>query len=258
MARIFITGSTDGLGRAAAELLIEKGHSVVLHARNEQRAAEAKASVPCAEAVVTGDLSSIAQTRGVAEQVNALGAFDAVIHNAAVGYREPRRIETEDGLSHVFAVNTLAPYILTALIAPPKRLVYMSSLLHQEGDSTLQDPTWKDRSWNGRQAYSDTKLHDVLLAFAIARHWPEVLSNALEPGWVPTTMGGPEATDDLDAAHRTQVWLAVSDDPEATVSGEYFYHLKRRAPAPPTREKERQEKLLNICKTLSGVDLLAH
>src|SRR5579863_6408099 len=131
MARIFITGSTDGLGRTAAELLIEQGHRVVLHARNEQRAEAAMAGVPGAEAVVTGDLSSMAQTRGVAVQVNALGAFDAVIHNAAVGYREPRRIETEDGLSHVFAVNTMAPYLLTALIMRPGRLVYLSSLLHR-------------------------------------------------------------------------------------------------------------------------------
>lgn len=109
------------------------------------------------------------QTRGVAEQVNALGAFDAVIHNAAVGYREPRRIETEDGLSHVFAVNTMAPYLLTAWIMRPRRLVYLSSLLHQDGDSTLHDPTWKERPWDGLQAYSDTKLHDALLAFAVER-----------------------------------------------------------------------------------------
>src|SRR6201996_5834052 len=111
---------------------------------------------------------TIAETRKVAEQVNALGAFDAVIHNAAVGYKEPKRIETEDGLSHVFAVNTMAPYVLTALIAKPKRLVYLSSKLHQNGDPTLADLTWKARAWDGEQAYSDTKLHDVLLAFGIA------------------------------------------------------------------------------------------
>jgi len=143
MARIFITGSADGLGRMAAELLIEQGHRVVLHARSQARADETKRNVPEAEAVVIGDLGTIAQTRKVAEQVNALGAFDAVIHNAAVGYKEPERIETEDGLSHVLAVNTIAPYILTALIAKPKRLVYLSSMLHQNGDPSLEDLTWK-------------------------------------------------------------------------------------------------------------------
>ena len=163
MARVFITGSSDGLGQMAAQLLIEQGHSVVLHARSEQRGNEALAAVPGAESVVIGDLTSIAQTRDVAEQVNRLGSFDAVIHNAGVGYREPRRIATEDGLPHVFAVNTLAPYILTALIEKPKRLVYLSSGLHQSGDASLKDLAWEDRPWRGQQAYSDTKLHDVLL-----------------------------------------------------------------------------------------------
>lgn len=211
------------------------------------------AAVPGAEAVVTGDLSSVAQTRRVAEQVNALGAFDAVIHNAGVGYREPRRIETEDGLSHVFAVNTLAPYILTALIQRPKRLVYVSSELHRRGDAGLNDLTWEHRPWRGNQAYSDTKLHDVLLAFAVARRWPDTLSNALEPGWVATKMSGPRATGDLDAAHRTQVWLAVSDDAAAT--GEYFYHKRLRKPNAITLSPERQDKLLAECERLSGVAL---
>src|SRR6202167_684681 len=234
MARVFITGSSDGLGQMAAQLLIEQGHSVVLQARSEQRGNDALAAVPGAESVVIGDLTSIAQTRHVAEQVNGLGSFDTVIHNAGVGYREPRRIATVDGLPHVFAVNTLAPYILTALIQQPKRLVYLSSGLHQSGDASLKDLVWERRPWQGQQAYSDTKLHDVLLAFAIARHWPSVLSNALEPGWVATKMGGRGAPDDMDAGHRTQVWLAVSDDPAATVTEEYFYHMRTRKPNPST------------------------
>jgi NAD(P)-dependent dehydrogenase (short-subunit alcohol dehydrogenase family) len=255
MARVFITGSSDGLGRMAAQLLIEQGHGVVLHARNQARGEEALAAVRGAETVVIGDLTSIAQTRKVAEQVNALGAFDAVIHNAGIGYREPRRIATEDGLPQVFAVNTLAPYILTALIQRPKRLVYLSSGLHRSGDESLKDLAWKERPWQGQQAYSDTKFHDVLLAFAIARRWTNVFSNALEPGWVATKMGGAGATDDLDEGHRTQVWLAVSDDPAATVTGEYFYHMRLRAPQPATRDLERQEKLIETCKGFSGVEL---
>src|ERR1700722_8744160 len=131
MARIFITGSTDGLGRMAAELLIDQGHQVVLHARNSLRAQDLATRLPSAKDIVIGDLSSIAQTREVAEQVNRLGRCDAVIHNAGVGYREAERIETQDGLSQVFAVNTLAPYILTALIERRKRLAYLSSILHR-------------------------------------------------------------------------------------------------------------------------------
>jgi NAD(P)-dependent dehydrogenase (short-subunit alcohol dehydrogenase family) len=121
---------------------------------------------------------------------------------------------------------------------------------------TVQTPAAEaDRSWVGRQAYSDTKLHDVLLAFAIARRWPSNLSNALEPGWVPTKMGGSSATDDLDQAHRTQVWLAVSDDPAALVSGEYFYHMNRKLPLPATRDVSLQDRLLDFCSRVTGVEL---
>ena len=252
MARVFITGSSDGLGQMAARLLIEQGHVVVLHARNDARRRDALAAVPRAEAVVVGDLASIAQTRGVAEQVNALGRFDAVIHNAAVGFRERRRVETEDGLAHVFTVNTLAPYLLTVLIHRPRRLIYVSSELHRRGDASLADLNWKDRPWRGNQAYSDTKLHDALLACAVARRWPEVRSNALEPGWVATKMGGSHATGDLDAAHRTQAWLAADEDPTATTGG-YFFHMKPRKPNGAVHDAARQDMLLAACARLSGV-----
>ena len=255
MARVFITGSSDGLGRGAAQLLVQQGHSVVLHARDERRAKEAMAAVPGAQAAVIGDLSSVVQTRSVADQVNGLGSFDAVIHNAGVGYREARRIETEDGLPHVFAVNTLAPFLLTALIQRPKRLVYLSSGLHQSGDASLKDLAWKERPWRGQQAYSDTKLHDVILAFAIARLWPDVFSNALEPGWVPTKMGGADATDDLQQGYETQAWLAVSEDAAAKVTGEYFYHMRPRKPHPAARDQGKQDMLLEACERFSGVKM---
>jgi len=235
-------------------LLRSPGNSNPLHARNQQRADEAQAKLPAAQAVVVGDLTSITQTRRVADQVNQLGIFNAIIHNAGIGYREPMRIVTGDGLSHLLAVNTVAPYILTALITRPQRLVYMSSILHQNGDPSLNDLTWTDRPWSGLQAYCDTKLHDVLLAFAVARRWPDVLSNALEPGWVPTKMGGSEATDDLDQAHRTQVWLAVSDDPAATVSGGYFYHMNRKDPLPASLDVGLQDRLMDFCSRVTGVD----
>jgi NAD(P)-dependent dehydrogenase (short-subunit alcohol dehydrogenase family) len=203
--------------------------------------------------VLVGDLGSLDGIRSVATQANAAGRFDAVIHNAGIGYRERRRIETVDGLPHVFAVNTLAPYILTALINKPRRLVYLSSGMHRGGDTCLRDLTWRKRSWNGSTAYADTKLHDVILAFAVARKWPDVLSNAVEPGWVATKMGGAGAPDDLDAAPRTQVWLATSDEPAARVTGQYFYHLKRRAAEPAAAHEAVQERLLAECAGLSGV-----
>jgi NAD(P)-dependent dehydrogenase (short-subunit alcohol dehydrogenase family) len=253
MSRIFITGSSDGLGLMAARLLVEQGHSVVLHARNAERAEATRRRLPGAEAVVTGDLGSLQQMRSVAEQVNALGSFDAIIHNAAVGYREPRRIETVDGFAHVFAINSLAPYVLTALIHPPRRLIYLSSGLHKDGDPSLTDLNWTQRSWQGQQAYSDSKLHNVLLAFAMARRLSGVLCNAMTPGWVQTKMGGSGANDDLDQAHRTQVWLAASDEPACQVSGKYFYHLKAEEPLAAALDGSLQDHFIAACEQLTGI-----
>jgi NAD(P)-dependent dehydrogenase (short-subunit alcohol dehydrogenase family) len=255
MARVFITGSTDGLGAMAARLLIDEGHEVVLHARNASRADDARRALPEARAIVTGDLAGIEAMRDVAKQANALGRFDAVIHNAGIGYREPRRIETIDGLPHVFAINVLAPYVLTALIERPARLVYLSSGMHHGSRANPGDIEWHARRWNGAQAYAESKFMDVLLALAVARYWPDVLSNALEPGWVPTKMGGASAPDDLDKAHRTQAWLAVADDRDARVTGRYFFHMRERACDPAARDEALQDELIAICERLSGVKL---
>jgi len=255
MSGVLITGSTEGLGLMAARLLADDGHSVTLHARSAARAEDARAALPAARAVVVGDLSSIAGMRQVAGQANAGGPYDAVIHNAGVGYREPRRIRTDDGLEHVFAINVLAPYLLTGLIERPGRLVYLSSGMHRGGDPGLTDPQWEHRHWNGSQAYSDSKLFDVVLAFAVARRWTGVLSNALEPGWVPTRMGGPGAPDDMTLAPVTQAWLAVSPDPGAMVTGGYFYHQKPRTAHPAARDPKIQDQLLSYCAALTGVTL---
>jgi NAD(P)-dependent dehydrogenase (short-subunit alcohol dehydrogenase family) len=256
MSRIFISGSSTGLGLMAGELLVKQGHQVVLHARNAARAADAKRALPAAEAIVEGDLDTIAGAKEVAARVNALGHFDAVIHNAAVGYREGHHV-TADGLPHVFAINTLSAYILTALIERPKRLVYLSSGMHQHADANLDDILWTKRRWDGSNAYAESKLHDVLLAFAVARRWPDVLSNSLEPGWVPTKMGGAGAPDDMDQAHLTQAWLAVSDEPRAKVTGGYFYHLRPLAPSPQARKAILQDRLIAICADISSVALPA-
>jgi len=253
MARILVTGSADGLGKMAARLLVANGNKVVLHARSQSRAHEALRGVPGAETAVIGDLSSITETKHVAVQVNELGSCDAVIHNAGVGYREYHRIQTVDGLPQVFAVNSLAPYLLTCLIKKPRRLVYVSSGMHRSGDSSLQDLTWNARPWDGSRAYADSKLHNVILAFAVARKWPDVLSNALEPGWVATKMGGPGAPDSLEEAPKTQVWLATSQEKEALVSGKYFYHQKPLNFHPAAADAATQEKYLSECARLSGV-----
>jgi NAD(P)-dependent dehydrogenase (short-subunit alcohol dehydrogenase family) len=230
MARVFITGSADGLGRAAAETLLEDGHDVVVHLRNRDRLTAGREIVARGAAVVVGDLADLEQTRAVASQVNGLGQMDAVIHNAGV-YRGRQ----------VVPVNIVAPYVLTALIARPQRLVYLSSSEHRSGR-----PELAGTDWSGRRSgsYPDSKLFVTTLAAAVARHWPDVFSNAVDPGWVPTRMGGAGAPDDLRLGHLTQDWLATSDDPEALTSGGYWYHQRRTEPHPAVHDSEFQDQLL--------------
>jgi NAD(P)-dependent dehydrogenase (short-subunit alcohol dehydrogenase family) len=240
MARIFITGSADGLGLLAAKALIAQGHQVVLHARNEKRAQEALDKASGAETVVTADLSSIEETKELASKVNALGAFDAVIHNAAVYHASGEEI---------FAVNTLAPYILTCLMEKPKRLIYLSSDLHEGGRSKLE-------TFNtdiSRITYSDSKLHVLMLCKAAARKWSGVYANALNPGWVPTKMGGAGAPDSFESGYQTQVWLAVSNDEKVKVSGRFFYHQKEIRSNAEADDVQLQEKFLSLCKEITGV-----
>jgi NAD(P)-dependent dehydrogenase (short-subunit alcohol dehydrogenase family) len=250
MARVFVSGSSTGLGLLAGRWLAARDHEVTLHARNEQRTAELRAALPQA-AVVLGDLSRIADIHGVAEQVNALGRHDAVIHNAAV-YRQPDRIGTDDGLSLTFAVNVLAPYLLTALIERPDRLVYLTSGLQDGATPDLGDAQWTRRRWNWLQAYSESKLLDTLLATGIARRWPEVRSNAVSPGWVPTRMGGAGASDDLDLGAETQAWLAAGDDPATDVTGQYFFHRERYDVPTSVQDAAAQEALFAYCAELTG------
>ena len=240
MSRVFITGSADGLGLMAARLLIADGHEVFLHARSRVRGDEALLGAPGAAGVLVGDLSSLRQTRELADSVNAQGRFDAVIHNAGVGYREPRTA-TEDGLEHVFVINVLAPLLLTALVERPDRLIYLSSGMHQSGDPDFADLQWEQRRWNSAQAYADSKLLDAALAFIVAGRWPEVSANAVEPGWVATKMGGAGAPDDMAEAPLTQVWLAV-DSETADITGGYFYHRRPRRPALLAQDRELHQR----------------
>jgi NAD(P)-dependent dehydrogenase (short-subunit alcohol dehydrogenase family) len=240
MARIFITGSADGLGQLAAKALIAQGHQVVLHARNEKRGREALDKVPGAESVITADLGSIDETKQLASKVNGLGTFDAVIHNAGV---------YNASAEEIFTVNTLAPYILTSLIQRPKRLIYLSSDMHLQGRSKLES----FKTETGRITYSDSKLHVLMLCMAVARKWPQVYANALDPGWVPTKMGGQGAPDDLQKGYETQVWLAVSNERRAKVSGRYFYHQKESRHNPEADEVLLQERFLSLCKEITGI-----
>jgi NAD(P)-dependent dehydrogenase (short-subunit alcohol dehydrogenase family) len=242
--RIFITGSADGLGRAAAQALLEAGHDVVVHARSGSRLAVLRDLVDRGASAVVGDLSDLEQTCGVAEQANRLGRVDAVIHNAGVYTGR-----------HILPVNVVAPYVLTALLDRPQRLIYLSSGMHRGGRPDLAGLDWSGGRETG--SYSDSKLFVTTLAVAVARIWPDVLSHAVDPGWVPTRMGGPGAPDDLQLGHETQEWLATSDDAEAHRSGGYWYHRRRAEPAAAVKDRHFQDKLLDVLAGFTRIRLAA-
>ena len=208
--------------------------------RNEKRGQAALDKVPGAESVVTADLSSVDETKQLASKVNAFGKVDAVIHNAGV---------YQASAEEIFTVNTLAPYILTCLIQRPERLIYLSSDMHLQGRSKLES----FKTEISRITYSDSKLHVLMLCMAVARKWREVYANAVDPGWVPTKMGGQGAPDDLQEGYETQVWLAVSNERRAKVSGRYFHHQKESSYNPEADDVELQERFLALCKELTGV-----
>jgi len=241
MARILVTGSASGLGRAAAASLLDDGHDVVVHARSEARLAAVEDLLAAGAGRVVGDLADLAQTRCVAEHVAALGPFDAVIHNAGVIAGRA-----------LLPVNVVAPYVLTALV-PAKRLVYLSSSMHRGGSADLSRADWSES--RPTLSYSDSKLLVTVLMAAMARRWPDVVSNAVDPGWVPTRMGGPSASDDLALGHVTQARLATSDDPDVLVSGRYWFHHRTEQPHPAVHDEALQDALLSALAEHTGIDL---
>jgi NAD(P)-dependent dehydrogenase (short-subunit alcohol dehydrogenase family) len=221
----------------------------VLHARNRARTESAAGFGETA--VVVGDLASQKETIAVAEQANAIGGLDAVVHNA--GVYDAQRVPTPEGHSRDLAVNVIAPYLLTVLIGDPSRLVYISSDMHPAGDHSMRDIDWLSRPWRAAQAYSDSKLFVTALALAVARRRREVFSNAVDPGWVRTKMGGPGAPGDLRSGSDTQAWLAAGDDPATEVTGGYWHRRRRQNPAAAAADEQFQDALLNVLARLTGV-----
>jgi NAD(P)-dependent dehydrogenase (short-subunit alcohol dehydrogenase family) len=254
MARILITGSSTGLGLMAGQALLGAGHDVIFHARNAGRAQAIRDSVKRDVDLVVGDLDTIAGAADVADQAIARPPIDAVIHNAGVG-ADASLCLTCDGVPDLFAVNVLAPYLLTARLKEPSRLVYLSSDMHFVSPEQ-DDMLWRRRKWSGYAAYSESKFYVTALALTVARLRPGVRVNAVDPGWVPTRMGGGNAPDDLALGAQTQAALAAPKDERLSrLTGQYLYHMAVRHPAPGTRDRAIQEHLLGVCRELTGVDI---
>lgn len=254
MLKVFITGSSDGIGLLSARSLIAKGHTVTLHARNAERASDAQDAAPGAAGVIVGDISTVQGMKELAAKANQVaGAFDVVVHNAGIGSNPPFT-KTADGFAQLFAVNSLAPYVLTALMHPPRRLVYTSSTLHTGGDDSLDDVTWSSgRRWSGFQAYSDSKLHNVLLANAVARKWKGVKSNSVHPGWIKTKLVSYSAPGSAQSGADCLVDLIAPTGDVAGATGGYFSARRQAKPHHAALDEENQEKLMRIYEHLSGI-----
>lgn len=255
MARIFVTGSTRGIGAETARQLIDLGNEVVVHARNSNREQEAQERFPNAHGIVVGELDSLISTSALAAKANEFGPFDVIIHNAGVGGGSAERAQTAEGFERIFHTNVLAPYMLTAQMELPQRMIFLTSGLEANGTWKPEDLQWEKRPWKGMQAYSDSKLHDLMLALEIAERYPQVISNAVDPGWIKTEMGGPSAPDTVDLGAETQVWLATSDEHEATQSGRYLKRRKVLEPNPVARDAAARAQLVDELARLSGVQL---
>lgn len=261
MSRIFVTGAGQGIGAQIVLELREQGHEVVAHARTAQRGEQIKAAHAVRAGhvglvgIVTGDLADMASTRQLAGQANALGPYDAIIHNAGLGgSRGPRR-ESVDRLELIFHTNVVGPYILTCLMPLAPRMVYMTSGLEADGRLVPDDLQWKKRPWDGMQAYSDSKLHDSMLAFELAARHPSIIVNTVDPGWIKTNMGGPDAPDPLDLGAETQVWLVTSDDKIALTSGQYVKRRTVQVPNPETQDPALRLALVSELERITGLTL---
>lgn len=250
MKKIFISGSSTGLGFLAAKKLISQGHDIYLHARNEKRAKDISKSLSGYKKIILGDLSNLEDLKNISKEVNELGKLDAIIHNAGISYVKDRFLN-ELNITKTFCVNVFAPYYLTENIKTPNRLIYLSSDLHYQGHFDIDNLQFEKTSWSPSQAYNDSKLLLTILMKYFSQKYPDCFVNAVDPGWVPTRMGGKNASDDLDKGYETQLWLSSSDSEDALVTGKYFHHKKQLNPHPDVYNEKSMHLLINLLSRIS-------
>ncbi|HIY92480.1 SDR family NAD(P)-dependent oxidoreductase [Companilactobacillus sp. HBUAS56275] len=237
MVKILITGSSTGLGALAAMDLLAQHNDVVLHARNQERAEAALKRNPMASGVLIGDLSKLSDIRSIAQQANQIDSFDVVIHNAGVNSSNSMLTST---------VNIMAPYMLTGLMNRPKRLIYVSSGMHRGASLDIEN-------LESTVDYSGSKLALLMLMKYVSNRWTNTIVNAVDPGWVPTRMGGSAANDDLKQGYSSQVWLATGNDSQALKTGNYYYHKSLSRYDQRVDNQSLQRELIQKLETLTDV-----
>ena len=252
MAVICITGSTDGIGLATARVLVADGHRVLIHARTPERGRSVLDRLGGDTALVTGDLSRLDEVHQLADQIRAAGPVDVLVHNAGVWVRGATPRTTADGLETTFAVNVLAPHLLTHLLAGDLdarggRLLWLGSGTAASG---RPDPTALGRTQVPSQAYADSKACDVALALAWRRRLPAVAAAAVDPGWVKTKLATPGAPGNVTSSADTLAYCCTEADLTSTP------YWKNRAATPVPRhlqDEALQDAIAAACDRLAGI-----
>ncbi len=271
MATLCVTGSTDGIGLAAARSLVTAGHRVLVHARTAERGRPVVDELdgPAREAggrvhLVTGDLASLDQVRALADQVGQHAPLDALVHNAGVWVRGQVPARSADGYETTFAVNALAPHLLTSLLAGALddargRVVWLGSGMARSGakhlgSGRLEDLATADTRGDreAERAYSASKAADVALALAWDARLEAATSLALDPGWVPTKLASPGASGSVDVPGEALARLATRACLES-LDGARYVKGSRPTPIPgPLLAADLQDALASLCDRLVG------
>ena len=266
-AVMLVTGSTDGIGKETARRLAAMGASVLVHGRSRERAEQALAELREGTGnenldLVVGDLSSMREVRGIAEQVREAGRgrLDVLLNNAGVVAEE--RKETEDGHELTFAVNHLAPFLLTNLLldelkgSAPSCIITVSSIAHGGTRIDFDDPNL-ERGYSMNRAYARSKLANLLFTYELARQLEGtgVTANALHPGVIGTKLlevgfGGGGSS--VGSGAETSVYLATSPEVEG-VTGRYFRNKKEAESSPASHDQEAQRKLWELSEKMVGL-----
>jgi NAD(P)-dependent dehydrogenase (short-subunit alcohol dehydrogenase family) len=250
MAKVLVTGSTDGIGKQTALELARGGAHVIVHGRSEERAAAAALSVGAAEIWVC-DFGSLEEVRAAAARLPP--GIDVLINNAGV-YLQKRQL-TKDGHETTFQVNHLAPFLLTNLLLPSlgkgARIVNVSSQLHSSGLMAWED-LMGEKNFSGFGAYAQSKLANVLFTRELARRQQKATVNALHPGVIGTKLlrggfGGVGGSVEQGAA--TPVYLATSKEVQG-VTGKYFIQRREMAPAPQAIDEGAARRLWDVSARL--------